>query len=342
MAEYAVPVLKLSASRCQADGTADDFGEYAKITVTGSVTAIGNGNTATLTVDYNGTPETYSLPPSGFTWSKIVPVPSTTTRKITATLADKLKSTPRDMVLSVGYATMDFLDGGKGIAFGATATEEGFTCAMPARFTGGVTGITAAMVGAAPAGYGLGGFAVPVPGNNLDTLKANGWYYCADGTAGGPSGYALGNAVVEVSAGWAYSPVHQTLHFGTAGRQPFTIKRYWNNATNYWVDWEWINPPMLTGVEYRTTERYLGKPVYVKAVDIGTLPASTTKTIAFGDNTLNPIRYFGETTTGGKYVIPYGKYIQLMVSNTNIIVETSADYSKFTGNVTVWYTKNTD
>lgn len=165
VAEYAVPVLKLSASRCQADGTADDFGEYAKITVTGSVTAIGNGNKATLTVDYNGTPETQTVTPSGFTWSKIVPVPSTTTRKITATLADKLKSTPRDMVLSVGYATADYLDGGKGIAFGATATEEGFTCAMPARFTGGVKGITAAMVGAM----------APRPNVQVG-LTAAGWY----------------------------------------------------------------------------------------------------------------------------------------------------------------------
>lgn len=25
---------------------------------------------------------------------------------------------------------------------------------------------------------------------------------------------------------------------------------------------EWVNPPMQLGVEYRTTERYLGKPVY--------------------------------------------------------------------------------
>lgn len=40
-----------------------------------------------------------------------------------------------------------------------------------------------------------------------------------------------------------------------------------------WQPWEWVNPPMLTGVEYRTTERYLGKPVYCKVVDCGTVPA---------------------------------------------------------------------
>ena len=36
-----------------------------------------------------------------------------------------------------------------------------------------------------------------------------------------------------------------------------------------WQPVEWINPPMTLGTEYRTTERYLGKPVYVKAVDCG-------------------------------------------------------------------------
>lgn len=32
---------------------------------------------------------------------------------------------------------------------------------------------------------------------------------------------------------------------------------------------EYLNPPMELGVEYRTTERYLGKPVYYKIVDCG-------------------------------------------------------------------------
>jgi hypothetical protein len=40
------------------------------------------------------------------------------------------------MILSIGYATMDFLRGGRGIAFGTVANEEGFHCAMDARFLG--------------------------------------------------------------------------------------------------------------------------------------------------------------------------------------------------------------
>lgn len=35
-----------------------------------------------------------------------------------------------------------------------------------------------------------------------------------------------------------------------------------------WQPVEWINPPMTLGTEYRTTERYLGKPVYTKTFNI--------------------------------------------------------------------------
>ena len=42
---------------------------------------------------------------------------------------------------------------------------------------------------------------------------------------------------------------------------------------------DWLNPPMQLGVEYRTTERYNGKPVYVMAVDGGAFPDNSTKTI---------------------------------------------------------------
>lgn len=38
---------------------------------------------------------------------------------------------------------------------------------------------------------------------------------------------------------------------------------------------EWFNPPMALGEEYRTTERYQGKPVYVQSINFsGALPAS--------------------------------------------------------------------
>ena len=40
---------------------------------------------------------------------------------------------------------------------------------------------------------------------------------------------------------------------------------------------EWLNPPMILDIEYRTTERHNGKPVYVKLFDFGALPNATMK-----------------------------------------------------------------
>lgn len=40
---------------------------------------------------------------------------------------------------------------------------------------------------------------------------------------------------------------------------------------------DWLNPPMQLGVEYRTAERYNGKPVFVMAVDGGAFPDNSLK-----------------------------------------------------------------
>ena len=53
-------------------------------------------------------------------------------------IADAVKGTTRSMTLSTGYPTMEFLSGGKGIAFGKVADAEGFHCAMDAVFSGKV------------------------------------------------------------------------------------------------------------------------------------------------------------------------------------------------------------
>lgn len=44
-----------------------------------------------------------------------------------------------------------------------------------------------------------------------------------------------------------------------------------------WGEWEWVNPPYDFDVEYRTTERYLGRPVYTKMIYIGKLPDANTE-----------------------------------------------------------------
>lgn len=131
---YSPPSLTLTAHRCDADGNADDAGEYAEITVTGSVTAL-TGNTAALTLTA-GSAYTPAVSPGSISYSVIVAAPSTSTLDITAVLTDALATAKRTMVLSVGYATLDLLAGGRGIAFGTSASKEGFTCAMDTDMSG--------------------------------------------------------------------------------------------------------------------------------------------------------------------------------------------------------------
>ncbi len=60
--------------------------------------------------------------------------------------------------------------------------------------------------------------------------------------------------------------VHLQVNDGTA------MQRYaWSDGAESqlnWEAWEYINPPMEDGVEYRTAERHNGKPVYAKTRSI--------------------------------------------------------------------------
>ena len=144
VAAYKEPKLNLDAHRCEANGTANDAGEYAKITVSGSTEQVNNRNKAKCMLTYGGTTVDLGVGVGSFSKELIVAVSSQSTMAISATLSDMLKILPRSMVLSTGYATMDFLAGGKGIAFGTTATKEGFTCSMDTDFCGHkVTGLPA-------------------------------------------------------------------------------------------------------------------------------------------------------------------------------------------------------
>ncbi len=55
------------------------------------------------------------------------------------------------------------------------------------------------------------------------------------------------------------------------------VKTFYNNV---WQPWEWVNPPMEDGVEYRTTERIDGKPVYKQYGSLGALPNASTLAFA--------------------------------------------------------------
>ncbi len=110
---------------------------------------------------------------------------------------------------------------------------------------------------------------------------------------------------------------------------------------------EWVNPPLLDSVEYRTAERFRGEPVYVKMLDIGSLPSNGTKTVASGC-TINELVSVDATTvnaSGTKSVIPFFTtsgtlYARFHITNAGTIAVTSfSDLSSYKAKFILKYTK---
>lgn len=114
-----------------------------------------------------------------------------------------------------------------------------------------------------------------------------------------------------------------------------------------WSPWEFENPPMEVGKEYRTTERYNNKPVYVKLVDCGNLPNASKKEISTGINGSNAFDMnFEIHQEQGQLVDDI--YVStgfnpitrtLLLAGGNLQIYTNADVSTYTAKVTIKYTK---
>lgn len=134
--EYVKPVVNLSAYRCNSSGTADPEGSYMKIAVTSTISNLNSKNSATYKVVYPG--GTFTGNGTSFT-SSVLSCDVASTHNIEVTITDKLSSTTKAAVIPIAFTLIDYYNTGKGIAFGKVGTREGFDCAMPAYFTGGVT-----------------------------------------------------------------------------------------------------------------------------------------------------------------------------------------------------------
>ena len=131
---------------------------------------------------------------------------------------------------------------------------------------------TAAMVGAAPAGFGLGNYNTeqPITANALSDFIGCGFYRIP-----GTSGIAPDASSNWWAIGFGTNAAYQSI-LANQGTMPLALRSCVNGV---WGPWEWIDPPLLLGVEYRTTERYNGKPVYVMCGNGGAAPDNTLKLI---------------------------------------------------------------
>ena len=187
----------------------------------------------------------------------------------------------------------------------------------------------------APAGYGLGGFAQDVTGKNLNDIAHNGFYQWST-AINSPFdwGYMLhiesGESATQIAYAIAYTD-------GYLNATKTRKKVGWGT----WGEWEWVNPPMGLGVEYRTTERWQGKSVYAMAVDFGTMPNSTHKILVHGISNIERVIFCTGSSSDG-CILPYhtnAHDVELSANTTDIVIKNTTNWSNCTAVVVLKYTK---
>lgn len=192
--------------------------------------------------------------------------------------------------------------------------------------------ITPDMIGAAPTGYGLG------PKSKLlsswDDADANGFYYSRTGAP---------------TSDWWFGICHITANFTNRILTVFNVsnnecrRAYVDGA---WGEWEWVDPPLELDKEYRTTQRYMGKPVYVKLCSFGQLPASATITKLSLYSAVNIIQSDGYTVAASGKSGPFSSgskrtHIDMEVTTSGTVtITTTADLSSYTAYIYMKYTKS--
>lgn len=214
--------------------------------------------------------------------------------------------------------------------------------------------IYTALARKAPSGYGIGEeYATLVRDTDLDTLKKGGTYYIGTGCTNIPPNTDSSWSTLHVIPGRACTQIFIPANDASrAGTFSSWIARIYNDKTAAWGEWEWVNPPMAAGVEYRTTERYQVKPVYAQLVNFGYGPNNTnahvTKTI---ENIGDIVRWSGVMSDGCPFPFDNHMYSPAHVVNgivyktTNTLhidLYTNENKSTTTMFIYVFYTKTTD
>ena len=204
-------------------------------------------------------------------------------------------------------------------------------------------------IGAAPSGYGYGEMIQRIGHDNItddefvslleDLLSKLGYNEAIQLCwVNHPtiSGVTFIGTLWKSSAG-AYATLTGTSYSG------IMLLRYKTNGV--WQPTEWVNPPMDPGIEYRTTEQYLGKPVYVQAVNFGALPNAATKTVIWA--TADEVSAVLSVEATGSQGAPVGlgaslSGTEITATTTTLYIKSSGDYSANTAVFRIKYTKTTD
>lgn len=198
-------------------------------------------------------------------------------------------------------------------------------------------GVTAAQAGAAPAGFGLGERASPA--TTWKWANSNGFSRSSNDSPDGSLWWGITSVRDNgIGSQIAFSKQNNIL---TEARRVYTTNTTYGTISGIW---EYVNPPLASNVEYRTTERHAEKPVYVRVIGTGYLPNAGTKTIAHSIEDILAVLSIHGIATDGR-TIPYkngNESIEVAADKTNIYVTTTTNMTAQNGTFCIKYIKTTD
>lgn len=179
---------------------------------------------------------------------------------------------------------------------------------------------------------------------DLDSVCAPGWYYMSESESPTIGGWKAGDWYIRVDA-YGLGSSYCVQHLYPLSAHKIHLVRYRVNGT--WEEPEWVNPLMVAGTEYRTTERYAQKAVYVKLIDFGALPNATGKLVSTGVSASRIIRHSARVnaSNGNNMPLPYfladgTMMIKHLFTSSSVQITTTSDYSTATAEFVIWYTKD--
>ena len=245
---YAAPTISsISVQRCTSNGTIDENGTYAYVTVNSSYSTLNGANTRTvvLTNNVNSTATTVQATTNtSGSWSGVYGSGFAvgTTYTITATIKDTAYSATatKSSTLKAASRPININWNGKGVSIGAMSTKQAFEVSMPAEFNDTLIAKSNLTVNGnmtlngAFTHYGLGGIAKVVSGD---------WNTACGDVTGFFRGAQLANSPA-LAHDWLYviqiahSSVYKTqIAFNYYGGDGIFRRVLSNNA---WSEWKTV------------------------------------------------------------------------------------------------------
>lgn len=226
---YQIPeILSFTGVRCDQGGTADEDGQYVKLSYSYEISPLNNKNDKTITIAYRQvgaadyttlkTESNYSANGATYIPSTVFSVDNSYEFKIT--VADYFKTVKFDLEITTAFTLMDFSSGGHGMAIGKVAeSEDLLDVALPILARDGIS------------------YAAIPTGTDLNDMMSPGFYgsdVTASGSAYGNCPITGGTFTLEVMSAGGSGQIYQRLISCTATTSVTYERWYYSGSWKAW------------------------------------------------------------------------------------------------------------